>query len=126
MRLLIRNTTEFEYIPWDGTETDLNEDDEHTGEFHPAYGNPVTYMGNISSPSGQTQQTFYGEDIRYTHTLVMDNPKADINEHGIIRWQQHLYDIVAVRPSLNVLSAALRRRTENHGEPYEQDVVEDG
>ena len=129
MRLLRRNTTKFEYFPWDGTETDVNTDGEHTGEFHPVYGDPIVYRGNISTPSGQTQQTFYGQDIRYTHTLVMDSPDADIDENGIIRWKQHTYSIVAVRQSLNSFSAALRRRTENNGEPYVpdvQDVVDDG
>lgn len=116
--------TEFEYIPFDGTETDLNEYGEHTGEFRPAYGRPIRYRGNISSPSGQTQMTFYGEDIRYSHTLVMHDPNADINEYGLIRWKGHLYDILSVKQSLNVLSAALRRQTENHGQPYIPDPEE--
>ena len=111
MRLLKRNKTEFEYLPNDGTETDVNEDGEHTGEFHPVYGEPVIYKGNISAPSGQVQHQFYGEDIRYTHTLLMDDPNAEINEHGLIRWKGELYDIQAVRPSLNVLSIALRKQT---------------
>ena len=111
MRLLKRNVTEFEYLPLTGELSDLNEDGDHTGEFHPVYGNPVTYKGNISAPNGQTQQQFYGEDIRYTHTLLMDDPKADIREHGLIRWRGNTYDIQAVRPSLNVLSVALRQQT---------------
>lgn len=124
MKLLLKNTTLFEYKPWTGAESDLNDDGEHTGEFHPVYGDPVEYRGNISTPNGQTQQQFYGEDIRYTHTLVMDKPDADINEHGQILWKGHTYEILAVRPSLNVLSVALRRQTENHGEPYEPDGEE--
>lgn len=111
MKLLKRNMTEFEYLPNNGTMTDLNDDGEHTGEFHPEYGTPVLYKGNISSPSGHTTQQFYGEDIRYTHTLLMDKPDADIDEHGMIRWKGNLYEIAAVRPSLNVLSVALRRIT---------------
>lgn len=110
MRLLQRNLTEFEYIPYDGTESDLNEYGEHTGEFHPQYGEPKKYRGNISSPSGHTNQTFYGEDIRYTHTLVMDT-HAPMNEHGVILWKGNRFEITAVRPSLNGMSAALRRIT---------------
>ena len=116
MKLLYRNTKEFEYLPYMGQETDLNEYGEHTGEFHPEYGDPVTYRGNISSPSGQTTQQFYGMDIRYTHVLVMDNPKADIRETGLVRWKDELYDIKAVKPSLNALSIALRKQTVNHAE----------
>lgn len=111
MRLLKRNVTEFEYLPYNGTDTDLNEYGEHTGELHHEYDTSITYKGNISSPSGNVNQTFYGQDIRYTHTLVMDDPNVDINENGTIRWNGKMYDIVAVRPSLNVLSIALRRQT---------------
>lgn len=111
MRLLRRNTTEFEYLPHTGVESDLNEDGEHTGEFHPVYGEAVTYRGNISAPNGQTRQQFYGEEVRYTHTLVMDKPDTPITELGRVRWRGDLYTIQAVRPSLNVLNIALRRVT---------------
>lgn len=109
MKLLRRNTTKFEYLPYTGVMTDVNADGDHTGEFHPEYGDPVTYRGNISSPSGHSVQQFYGEEIRYTHTLVMDKPDVDINEHGLIRWKGDLYEITAVRPSLNAVSIALRK-----------------
>jgi len=121
MRLLRRNTTTFEYLPYTGLETDLNEDGEHTGDFRPELGDPVEYRGNISAPNGQTQQQFYGADIRYTHTLVMDRTDVAIDEYGCIRWKGELYDIAAVRPSINFLSIALRKQTGNHGEPYEPD-----
>ena len=117
MRLLLRNTTKFDYLPYDGVETDLNDDGEHTGEFHPSYGNPITYRGNISSPNGQTQQTFYGEDIRYTHTLLMDDPNVPITEHGIIRWKGHLYEVTAVRPSQNSVTISLKRMTDGEDDP---------
>ena len=114
MKCLRRNMTDFEYLPYTGTETDLNSDGEHTGEFYPEYDNPIPYRGNISTPSGQTNQTFYGEDIRYTHTLVMDDPNCGIKENGLIRWNDNMYDILAVRPSLNAISIALRRRTNDN------------
>ena len=116
MKLLKRNLTEFEYLPYDGVETDLNDDGEHTGEFHPEYGEPVTYRGNISVPSGYTNQAFYGMDVRYSHVLVLDDVNADIQETGLIRWKGELYDIRAVRPSLNVLSIAIRKQTVNHAD----------
>lgn len=110
MKLLLRNTTPFEYYAPHSHESDLNEQGEHTGDFQPVYSEPVRYRGNISAPSGSTQHQFYGEEIRYTHTLVMDNPNVNIEEQGVIEWQGNLYDVVAVRPSLNVMSIALRRR----------------
>ena len=116
MRLLRRNTTEFEYLPYTGVDTDLNEYGEHTGELEHEYGAAKTYRGNISTPSGNVNQTFYGQDIRYTHTLVMDNPNVDIKEGGQIRWKGSLYDIRAVRPSLNSVSIALRKQTADHAE----------
>lgn len=118
MKCLERNKTDFEYMPYSGMDTDLNDEGEHTGEFHPEYGDPIPYRGNISTPSGRENQTFYGEDIRYTHTLVMDNPDVDINEYGVIRWKGNLYDIQAVKPSINSVSIALRRQTEAHADPY--------
>ena len=117
MRLLRRNTTVFEYLPHIG-DSDLDEEDRHTGEFHPIFGDPVQYRGNISVPSGKAEQVFYGEEIRYTHVLVLDKPEADIREEGRIRCKGHEYDIEAVRPSLNVLSIALRRRSEAVREVY--------
>ena len=117
MRLLRRNTTEFEYLPFTGVETDVNADGEHTGEFYPEYGEAVTYKGNISIPSGQTEHQFYGEDIRYTHTLLMDDPDVPIDEHGIVRWKGNLYDVKSVKRSLNSFSAALQRQTESVEDP---------
>jgi hypothetical protein len=123
MKCLRRNMTEFEYLPYDGTMTDLNDDGEHTGEFHPAYGDPIPMRGNISMPSGHVNQMFYGQDIRYTHTLVIDNPDTEITESGKIRWKKELYDIQAVRPSINFVSIAMRQQTKDNYEPY---VPEDG
>lgn len=116
MKLLRRNLTKFEYLPYTGNQSDLNESGEHTGEYYPVYGEPVTYRGNIASPTGYAAQTFYGLDIRYSHILVMDKPDADIQETGLVRWRGDLYDIRAVRPSINVLSVALQRQTANHAE----------
>lgn len=116
MRLLRRNSTEFEYLPWTGEESDLDENGRHTGDYNPVYGSPVTKHGNISSPSGHTNQTFYGLDIRYTHTLVMAEDYDDITESGRIRWKGKLYEIKAVRPSLNGMSAALKELTANNAE----------
>lgn len=125
MRLLKRNTTEFEYLPWEGKESDLNSNGEHTGELHRIYSTPVLYTGNISAPSGKTNIAFFGDDIRYTHTLVMDDPEAAINEFGLIRWKGNIYAIQAVRPSLNVLNIALKRQTAYNIDPYIEPEVEE-
>lgn len=121
MKLQKRNTTVFEYLPPDGTETDLNDEGEHTGEFHPQYKEPVQYRGNISAPSLQTTHQFYGEEIRYSHTLVMDNPNAEIEEAGLIRWKDNTYEIKSVHRSINVLSAALRQLNKPEEETSEGD-----
>lgn len=132
MRCLKRNETEFEYLPPDGTETDVNDDGEHTGDFQPKHAGPVTYVGNISTPGRHAVQEFYGKDVRYTHTLVMDDPEVDIKETGVIRWNGHLYDITAVRPSLNVFNAALLQQEAPEEEPAgdeseeEEEELQDG
>lgn len=116
MRLLKRNLTDFEYLPYLG-ESDLDPDTGlHTGEPVVQYGDPVEYEGNISTPSLLANQTFYGTEIRYTHVLLMDDPDAEIDEYGIILWEGEKYEIRAIRRSLNVLSAALRKQTVNYAE----------
>lgn len=116
MILLKRNLEEFEYLPYEG-ESDLDaETGLHTGEPEVQYGEPVTYEGNMSTASQYLNQTDYGRDTRYTHVLLVDDPDADIDEHGLVRWHGELYEIRAVRRSLNVLSLGLRRHTRNHAE----------
>lgn len=113
---LRRNETDFEYLPPDGLTSDLNEEGEHTGEFYPVSGDPVPMRGNISAPNGTISQNFFGTDTRYTHVLVMDDPDVDISITGTIRWKGNLYDITAVRPSLNSAIIALHEKTKNHAE----------
>ena len=144
MRLLQRNLTEFEYIP-QTEETDIDpETGMHTGEFRQMTdeelgedAEPILCEGNISTASQYATYTLFGTDIRYTHVLVMDyteveideygkirwsgDPKVEINEYGKIRWNGDLYDIRAVRPSLNSVSIALRKQTKNHAEDEGED-----
>ncbi len=125
MKMLKRNETDFEYLPYKGVSDDIlvydSEDEEaepeteHTGEFHPVYGDPIACRGNIAPPNGYVNQTFYGEEIRYTHTLAMDNRDNCVKEHGIIRWNGELYDIMAVRPGLNCTLVALKKQTTDGG-----------
>lgn len=110
MRLLKRNETGFTYAPYLG-KVEILKDGKHTGKYEVAYGEPVEYRGNISVPSGQDQQQLFGLELRYTHVLLMDNPDADIREDGLVRWKGNTYEIKAVRPSLNVLAVALKKRT---------------
>ena len=130
MRLLKRNMTEFEYYGYTGVDSDVDaETGLHTGVPMPLYSDPVTYKGNISAPSGSVVQAFDGLEIQYTHILLMDDTKADIHEEGYIKWRGNKYDITGVRPSLNVLSVALRQRLNDYGdqreEPDEQEESEE-
>ena len=116
MKLLKRNLTEFGYLPYMG-ESDIDpETSMHTGEPVPTYGDPIPLEGNISIPSQLVNPTFYGEDIKYTHTLVMEPPETEIDEYGLILWKGDTYKIRAVRPSLNFLALALRKRTKNNAD----------
>ena len=108
MKLLKRNTTEFTYTAYSGKVEVLN-NGKHTGKFELSYADPVTYCGNISIPSGNVYQQLFGIETAYTHVLLMDNPDADIREDGLIQWKGKVYEIKAVRPSLNVLAVALRQ-----------------
>lgn len=114
MRLLQRNTTKFLYKPY-GMMVERMSDGRHTGEPEINYAGPIEYEGTISPPSGYANEQLFGLDIKYTHVLLLDDPKADIKESGLIIWGDATYDIKAVRPSLNVLAVALEKRTENNG-----------
>lgn len=117
MKLLKRNLTDFEYLAPTGNENDVDpETGLHTGEPVLEYADPVPYEGNISTANLLANQTFYGEDIRYTHVLLMDDPEAEIHEEGMIRYDGDLYEIRAVRKSLNVLNIALRKLTKNNAQ----------
>lgn len=113
MRLLRRNTTAFEYRALTGEE-EILKDGMHTGNMQPTYANPVQYRGNISAPSGFATDQLFGINTRYTHVLLMDNPDAPIAEDGLIDWKGATYEVKAVRPSLNVLAVALKKRTKNN------------
>ena len=115
MRLQLRNCTKFTYRPF-LEETDIGSDGLHTGEYRPEYGRSVEYYGNINPPGGVAQQTMFGLDVRYTHVLLMDNPNADIREDGLIIWKGDEYEIRAIRPSINVLAIALRKRSMNRAD----------
>ena len=110
MRLLQRDLTEFTYTPCLG-KTETMKDGKHTGKYTVSYGEPVPYTGDISVPSGQAQQQLFGIDTRYTHVLLMDDPETDIREDGLIQCKGNAYEVKAVRPSHNVLSIALMKRT---------------
>lgn len=113
MKLLRRNTTQFQYRALTGEEETLK-NGLHTGNMKPIYADPVTYRGNISAPSGFATDNLFGVNTQYTHVLVMDKPDADISEDGLIDWKDDVYEVKAVRPSLNVLSVALKKRTANN------------
>ena len=119
MKLLRRNTTVFEYRAYAG-ESEVLIDGMHTGNCQPAYADAVEYRGNISAPSGFVTDQLFGVDTKYTHVLLMDDPNVDITEEGLIDWKGDTYEVRAVRPSLNVLAIALRKRTRNTAPPVEE------
>lgn len=112
MRLLRRNTTLFEYRANLG-EQEIVVNDLHTGNMEVIYGDPVQYRGNISPPSGFATDNLFGVNTPYTHVLLMDNPDAPIAEDGLVVWKGAEYEVKAVRPSINVLAVALKKRTGN-------------
>lgn len=112
MRTLRRNLTDVEYLPYIKKEEILTESGRHTGKYTVKYGDPVAFRANIGTPNGQVQNQFYGIDPDYTHVMVTDDPDMDISETGKIVWKGNAYEIKAVRPSLNVLSVALKKMKE--------------
>lgn len=113
MRLLRRNTTAFQYRAYSG-ETETMVDGRHTGIYVPTYATAVEYRGTISVPTGFASNQLFGIDTEYSHVLLMDNPSTPVTEAGLIDWRGETYEIKAVKPSLNVLSIALKKRTTNN------------
>ena len=113
MRLLRRNTTTFEYRANLG-EQEVLLNGMHTGNYGITYADPVRYRGNISAPSGFATDNLFGVNTKYTHVLVMDKPDVDITEDGLIDWKGAVYEVKAVRPSINSVSIALKKRTANN------------
>ena len=111
MRLLKRDTVTFRYYPYVG-EREMMDDGRHTGEMKPRYGVPFEYHGNLSAPSGMAQANLFGLNTPYTHVLLTE-AGAEIAENGAVECGGRWYDVTAVRPTMNTVSIALRRRTEN-------------
>lgn len=107
MKLLRRNTSEFQYLAYAGKQ-EMLDNGRHTGRFEIAYSDPVPYRGTVDLPSGNVSRELFGLDLDYTHVVVMDDPDADIHEAGRILWKGKLFEIMAVRPSLNALSIAMK------------------
>ena len=106
MKLLRRNTTEFDYKPYKGKEEVLS-NGRHTGRYEVTYGDPVPYRGNIDLPNGFIRQQLFGLDTDYTNIVLLDDRDADIREEGLILWEGHSYRIQAIRKSLNFLALAI-------------------
>lgn len=114
MRLARRNTTLFKYKPFLGLGSDVDDSGFHTGNPVPMYGEYRTMRGTISAPSGSVTQALDGLEGTYTHTLIMDSPKVNIKEDGIITWRGNDYAVTAVRPSINFTLIALRKMAVDH------------
>ena len=69
---------------------------------------------DISAPSGFATDNLFGINTQYTHILLMSDMNADIKEYGLVVWKEDEYDVQAVRPTMNVLAVALKKRTANH------------
>ena len=109
MRLLKRNCSEAVYWPYESTEEHRNAYGQRTGENFVNYGNAVFLERvNFSIPNGHASQELFGKDTPYTHVMLVDDDVV-IEEHGLIMHNERMYEITAVRKSLNVLSVALKR-----------------
>lgn len=110
MRMLRRNLSAFDYKPYLGKQEVLS-DGRHTGRYEAQYGDPIGYEGHIDRAAGSAQHEPFGINTNYTHVLLMDDPDAPIDEAGRVVWRGAEYEVTAVRPTLNVLSVALKKLT---------------
>jgi len=107
MRLLKRNTIEFEHLAYKGKQEVLD-DGRHTGRWNPQYADPVVCRGTIDLPSGYVSRELFGINVDYTHVLSMDKVNASIKEADLIVYGEDQYEILAVRKCLNFTFIAMK------------------
>lgn len=125
MRLLKRNLKPFEYRAYVGKEEIITADMRHTGNYKAKYSDPVLYMGNFSEARGYASQKVFGRNANYTHVLLVDDTTAEINENGLVSFEENTYTITSVVLSENYLSIALKLRTKNTVPEDELNAVQD-
>lgn len=112
MKLLKRNCVQVGYRRYMG-KTEVLSDGRHTGQYDIQYDDPVWFSGNLSVPSGQVSNQMYSIVADYTHVLLLDLTDTGIEEDGLIVKGDDVYEIKAVRESMNVTSIALKKRPRN-------------
>jgi len=103
-----------------------NEYYRETGEYELAYSEPVSFYGNISMSSGESEPQEYGVDVSaYDAVIILDKNQIPATETSYIwhtsevgykdssktRPDVHTadYRVIAVKPSLNQLKLILGR-----------------
>ena len=81
----------------------------HTGRYEIRYGDPTPYRGSISAGNGYVRKEIFGIDLDYSHTVLLNDMSADIEETGRIQWRNGLYEIKKVVSTFNVIAIAMKR-----------------
>lgn len=78
MRLLGRTQREFVYRTIVGKEHKVDAEGYKTGEYDVIYGEPVTFIGNLGSITGDVERTLGGNFINYNGVILTktDLPKG--------------------------------------------------
>lgn len=84
MRCLRRNQSRFYYALFIEKKPVKDECGNDTSEYEVVYGNPVECRANISASRGETATRQFGDDEVYDKVIVMDNPKAPIDEYSVL------------------------------------------
>lgn len=122
MRTLTRNKSRIFYANYHDKTPIRDEYGNLTGEYYLSYDKPVLIMANVSASRGESTTRQFGEDVRYDHIIVLDDPAFPIAETSIL-WidtlpeiaedgtteTPHDYIVKQVAPSLNSISIAVSK-----------------
>lgn len=128
----MRNKRQFYAAAFSHSEDIKDEYGNISGEQKLFYLNPKKLFGNISAAHGETEARQFGNSIDYDKVIVLDDPKAPIDEYSIL-WidgapeldedgalalndngevkTPHDYIVKKVARSLNNVSVAISRVT---------------
>lgn len=120
MKCLERNKIPFYYCVRTGSEVQVDEYGNETGETAPVYAKPKLMRANISWATGRADTEQFGVNLDYDRVIVTDDLKCPIDETTVLFVDKEpefdadehpLFDYIVKRvsPSIHYISIAIKR-----------------
>lgn len=114
MKLMRRNKEVFYYCLYKGSEPNIDEYGNETGESIPQYEEPVLKRASISEASGETTNEMFGVNVDYDKVIITEDCTCPIDELSVLYVDKEPdgnpdYVVKRVSPSFNFISYAIKR-----------------